>query len=66
MNQIKRGCSLTRTVELPRVLPRRFDVFKGNDRLARGIGDMLRMPTPPESTDVEIGSKVAFANELPI
>lgn len=66
MNQIKRDCELTRTVELPSVLPKRFDVFKGSERLARGMGDMLRMPTPPESIDVEIGSNCAFAKELPI
>jgi hypothetical protein len=52
---------------LPRVLPRRLEVFKGSERLALGIGEILRIPTPPpERTDVEIGSKVAFANELPI
>jgi hypothetical protein len=51
---------------LPRVLPRRLEVFKGSERLALGIGEILRIPTPPpERTDVEIGSKVAFANELP-
>ena len=57
--------ALTRTVELPMVLPRRLDVFKGRERFALGIGEMLRMPTPPERTEVELGSKVAFENELP-
>ena len=56
----------TRTVELPRVLPSKFDVFNGSDKLARGMGEMLRMPTPPPvRTDVEMGSKLAFAKELP-
>lgn len=67
VNKIKRGCELTRTVEFPSVLPKSFDVSKGSERFARGIGEMLRKPTPPpESTDVEIGSSYAFANELPI
>ncbi len=66
VNKIKSGCGLTRTVEFPSVLPKRFDVFKGSERFARGIGEMLRMPTPPESTEVEIGSSATFANELPI
>lgn len=52
-------------MELPRVLPSKFDVFKGRERFARGMGEMLLMPTPPESTEVEMGSSVAFAKELP-
>lgn len=61
------GDSLTRTVELPKVLPSKFEVFKGRERLARGIiGEMLRMTAPPaDRTEVEMGSKLAFEKELP-
>jgi hypothetical protein len=53
-----------KTVVLPRVLPRRFEVFKGRERLPLTRGERFLTP-PPERTEVEMGSRVALAKELP-
>ena len=57
-----------RTVVFPSVFPKRLEVLSGRERFARARGDRFLkppLPAPPDKTEVDMGSRVALAKELP-